>query len=124
MSPPDDDSVVKLMAQYGGREDDLLAQLRELVTSQPFDEPGELPADEAVDVSAEISEQSGASLIVRTRTANTTTTNKTEQTDRIKNTTNARSIFESIRETVDEVLSDFADDSISSENHSETSNDE
>lgn len=115
MAPPDDASVVKLMAQYEGKEDDLLAQLGELVASRPFDEPGELPADDSVNVSADLSEKSLNSINLRTRTANTTTTSRTEKTDRIKNTTKDRSPFESIKEKADEVLSDLADGSLSSQ---------
>ena len=115
MAPPDDASVVKLMAQYEGKEDDLLAQLGELVASRPFDEPGELPNDDAVNISADLSEKSLNSINMRTRTANTTTTSRTEKTDRIKNTTKGRSPFESIKETADDVLSDLADGSLSSQ---------
>ena len=122
MAPPDDASVVKLMAQYEGREDELLVQLGELVKSHPFDEPGELPADDLVNVSASVSEKSLDSINLRTRTANTTTTSKTEKTDRIKNTAKKiPSTFESIQETTDQVLSDLADDSLSSQNSSSES---
>ena len=55
MAPPDSSSIVKVMQQYDGREDELLDQLRDMVESKPFDEPiptahsycsSELPPDE------------------------------------------------------------------------------
>lgn len=39
MSPPDGQSVDRLMSQYEGREKDLLSELRDLAESRPFDEP-------------------------------------------------------------------------------------
>lgn len=39
MSPPDGQSVERLMAQYEGREEELLQSLRDVAESQPFDEP-------------------------------------------------------------------------------------
>lgn len=117
MSPPDQESISKIMAQYEGREDELLLQLHDLVNTRPFDEPiqhakaDELPMDEPVHTRV-------ASDVTRTRTANTSYTGvsgKTENTAKITNTTSGRAVFEAITE-LDErnehsSLSSFDDES-------------
>jgi hypothetical protein len=39
ISPPDAESVVNVIQQYDGREDELMDQLRDMADSSPFDEP-------------------------------------------------------------------------------------
>jgi hypothetical protein len=123
MSPPNSDSVAKLMDQYEGREDELVVQLRGLVKNQPFDEPGafasaEFPVDEGPSLAARtLSNPSLHSLNIRTQTAYTLTTvisARTDKTDRIANTAKRGNMFESIREG-EEV---YDDDSLSSNNES------
>ena len=47
MSPPNGESVERLMAQYEGREKELLAELEDMTESRPFDEPPEMsPAND------------------------------------------------------------------------------
>lgn len=105
MSPPDPSSVDKLIEQYDGRENDLLAQLKDLVQSQPFDEPIEQATsfggsdfspnhdtdgedDEGGDVIDSLPHFMNERLTTRTRTANTNFTGisaKTDKTDKISN---------------------------------------
>jgi hypothetical protein len=113
MAPPDDSSVVNLMEQYRGREDELLVQLQDLVKSKPFDEPVKNAQSLASDLSDP--DNSGPKSLTKTRTSNTSNTGMsgiTEKTERIKNTANPGYVFEAIKES-DE---NFDDESISSNN--------
>lgn len=120
MAPPDGNSVVNLMKQYEGREEELLVQLRDLVKKQPFDEPlKSAPSFADIDqTERNLVERSASasSLQGRTRTSNTTNTGFTEKTERINNTgRSSADIFESIKEGEDS----FEDESLSSNNESE-----
>jgi len=97
MAPPDDGSIVNLMEQYKGREDELLVQLRDLVKSspKPFDEPAMKTAPSfASDMS-----DPDAKSISKARTSNTSNTGVTEKTQRIKNTAKPGYVFEAIKES-------------------------
>ena len=107
MAPPDPSSVDQLIEQYEGREDELLTQLRDLVQSQPFDEPlkntGSFASsadfspthveEDEVEESRDVVLTSlpviqSASMKARTRTAATHTTGQTSRTDKTQKISN------------------------------------
>lgn len=98
LSPPESSSVDQLMEEYAGRENVLVAQLREKVEARPFDEP-------MVEVGA-IPKPSPSRLTGRTTTfmskssAATRSSNITDKTERIRNTRIGKSRIEPISETM------------------------
>jgi hypothetical protein len=106
MAPPDPSSVDQLIEQYEGREDELLTQLRDLVQSQPFDEPlkntGSSASSDFSPSNAEENETEesrdvvvtslpviqSSSMKARTRTATTHTTGQTSRTDKTQKISN------------------------------------
>jgi len=91
MAPPDGASVEELLAQYEGREDELLAYARKLKDSRPFDEPlgdeGEEEEDGDVvgDLNAShVSDSRNMSIMSRTRSG--VTSKQSETTQQMANT--------------------------------------
>jgi hypothetical protein len=96
LPPSDKASVNKIMVDSAGNEDELLRQLRDLVESQPFDEPF-LDEPDANDPDEPPSPtRSSYAMNGRVRTyasrasAATKSSAKTEQTEKIKNTSAGR----------------------------------
>jgi hypothetical protein len=127
LQPPDKGSVDELMKEYAGNEDQLLRRLRDLVETKPFDEPflDEPPVVEE-DVPKSILNPStwrhGVAFNTRSRTATTAasrnsattrSSNKTDRTEKVRNTYRGRDVIDPIKEnkvSLDSSISEFCED--------------
>lgn len=99
LTPSDYENARRLMVRYSGNEDELLAQLRNLAQSQPFDESsvnaGESASfDNALDTDIALSRptsmKSRTVTLSSLKSGTSVSTRVSEQTDVIRNTANGR----------------------------------